>query len=175
MQIETQRLLFKKIENEDVEKLFRIFNDKDLTKYFASGTDKTAEQTARRVKKIISHWGKYKFGDFIIFDKKTLEPIGFGGLHYKRDGGNINISYIVAKDFWGQGYGYEITQTLIEYGFNTLGLTKIVAEIDPQNIPSIKLVEKYGFQYNRTIEYEGFERFEYIISNPELCKNTPKE
>lgn len=168
MQIESKRLILKKVERDDAESLFKIFSDKDLTKYFASGADKNLEQTEKRVEKIISHWGKNKFGDFIVFDKRTLKTIGFGGLHYKIDGGNINISYILDKEYWGQALGYEIAQTLIEYGFNILRLKKIVAEIDAQNIPSIKLVERYGFKYNKTIECEGFERLEYIIFNSEF-------
>ena len=168
MQIESKGLILKKVERDDANKLFRIFSDKDLAKYFTSGADKDIEQTEKRVEKIIDHWEKNKFGDFIVFDKKTLKTIGFGGLHYKIDGGNINISYIINKEYWGQGLGREIAQTLIVYGFDTLGLKKIVAEIDPQNTPSIKLVEKCGFQYNRTIKYGGFERLEYIIFNSEF-------
>ncbi|MTI65887.1 MAG: GNAT family N-acetyltransferase [Firmicutes bacterium] len=168
MRIESKRLIFKKVDRHDAEKLYRIFSNKELTKYFVSGADKNLEQTERRVEKVIYHWEKNKFGDFIVFDKRTLKTIGFGGLHYKIDGGNINISYIVDKEYWRQGFGCEIAQTMIKYGLNTLELKKIVAEIDPNNIPSIKLVEKYGFKYNRNIQYKGFERLEYIMFNSDI-------
>ncbi|RKD34384.1 GNAT family N-acetyltransferase [Thermohalobacter berrensis] len=168
MQLETKRTFLKRVQLKDTEKLFKIFSDEELTRYFVSGKDETIEQTGRRVKKIVSHWENNRFGDFIVLNKSSLKTVGFGGLHYKIKGGNINISYIVDKAYWGQGLGYEIAQALLKYGFNTLRLNKIVAEIDPKNISSIKLAEKCGFEYNRTIEYKGIERLEYIMLNPEF-------
>lgn len=163
MEIQTNRLILKKVNKDDVKGLFKIFGNDNLTKYSKTGPDKEINETKRRVEKMIFHWEKHNFGDFIVLNKETHQTIGFGGLYYKRDGGNINISYIVDQKYWGQGFGYEIAQTLIKYGFNTLNLEKIVAEIDPKNAASIKLVEKYGFEYNKTIGYDGFKRLEYII------------
>lgn len=171
MKLETKRLILKKVEKSDAEELFKIFSDKELTRYFVSGADCNLEQTKARVEKINSHWEKYYFGDFILLDKKTTGVIGFGGLHYKTEGGNINISYIIDKNLWGNGLGYETCLALLDYGFNILGLDKIVAEIDPQNIPSINLIEKCGFKFNKTIEYKGYERLEYVMLNSDFNRS----
>jgi ribosomal-protein-alanine N-acetyltransferase len=170
MRIETRRLIFKQIEEDDVQNLYQIYNDEELIKYFVSGPDKFVDQTKERIEKIKSHWDKYNVGDFILLNKENLEPVGYAGLHYKEDGGNINISYIIDKKLWGNGLGYETCLALIYYGFRILELDKIIAEIDPQNINSIKLIEKCGFKFNRIMEWKGFERLEYLMSNKDIEK-----
>lgn len=48
MKLETKRLVLKKVEKNDVDKLFKIFSDKELTRYFVSGADCNKEQTKAR-------------------------------------------------------------------------------------------------------------------------------
>ncbi len=159
----TKRLKFKKVSYDDIDNVYKIFSNPQLTKYFISGSDKTKDNTKKRVDKIISHWTEYDFGDFILLNKVNKTLIGYGGLHYKERGGNINISYIIRPEFQKKGYGYETSIGLLQYGFNKLNLHKIVAEIDPDNKASQKLIEKCGFQFNNKIIWKGYERIEYVL------------
>lgn len=163
MRIETERLIIRKIEEEDVEDLFKIYSDDELTKYFVYGADKSLEQTKIRVKNIRFHWDKYGFGDFILMHKENSKVVGYGGLHYKVDDGNVNISYVIDKSIWRTGLGKEACLALLYYGFRILRLNEIVAEIDPENTNSIKLIEKCGFKLNKIIEWRGFKRLEYTM------------
>jgi ribosomal-protein-alanine N-acetyltransferase len=163
MRIETERLIIRKIQEKDVEDLFKIYSDDELTKYFVSGADKSLEQTKIRVKNIRFHWDKYGFGDFILMHKENSKIVGYGGLHYKIDGGNVNVSYVIDKSLWRTGLGKEACLALLYYGFRILGLNEIVAEIDPENTNSIKLIEKCGFKLNKIIEWRGFKRLEYTM------------
>ncbi|MBZ9635185.1 GNAT family N-acetyltransferase [Clostridium sp. FP1] len=163
MKIQTKRPIFRKVEEKDNENLFKIYNDEVLTKYFVSEVDKSLEKTKIRVQNIKFHWEKFGFGDFILLHKDNSKIVGYGGLHYKVDGGNVNISYIINKSFWRTGLGKETCLALIYYGFKILELNKIVAEIDPENINSIRLIEKCGFKFSRTMDWNGFERLEYTM------------
>lgn len=170
MKIETNRLILEKINENDVNYLFMIFGNEELTKYFVSGADKTLDETRKWVKKIVYHWNKYDFGDFILKDRRTSKVVGIGGLHYKIDGGNVNISYIIDKRFWKKGLGYETCQALLDYGFRTLGLEKVVAEIYPKNRDSIKLIEKCKFKFSKRIDWNNFERLEYTMNKESFDK-----
>jgi len=57
----------------------------------------------------------------------------------------------MSRDVWGRGYATEAARTLLRYGFDTLGLEKIVAIVKPDNAASIKVVEKIGLKYKRDI------------------------
>ena len=174
MKTETNRIIFRKVEEKDVENLFKIYNDEKLTKYFVSGVDKSLEKTKVRVQNIKLHWDKFGFGDFIILHKDNSKVVEYAGLHYKVDDGNVNVSYIIAKNLWGTGLGKEACLALVYYGFKILGLNKIVAEIDPKNINSIRLIEKCGFKFSRTMEWNGFERLEYTMLSDDF-HNIAKE
>ena len=173
--IKTDRLVMRRVGLDDVEELFRIFSNEILFKYFVSGADTNLEDTENRIKKVVAHWQEYDFGDYKVLDKDTNQLIGYGGLHYKEAGGNINISYIVAPEHWGHGYGQEICLALIDQGFSRLGLDKIVAEIDPKNNISVNLVEKSGFKFNRKMSWKGVERLEYVLYNPKNNENNIKD
>jgi len=164
MTLYTKSLKFKKILDDDAEKIYQIFSNKELTGFFVSGQDKSKKDAEKRMNSIIAHWNEYGFGDFILLDKATEMLVGYGGLHHKVKGGNINISYIILQEYQGKGLGYETSMGLLDYGFNTLDLQTIAAEIDPNNLISQKLIEKCGFKFNRIIEWKGFERKEYIIN-----------
>lgn len=58
-----------------------------------------------------------------------------------------DIGYVLRQDRWGQGYGTETARILIDFGFATLGLHRIEAICDPENIASRRILEKAGMQY----------------------------
>ncbi|SCK09384.1 Protein N-acetyltransferase, RimJ/RimL family [Streptomyces sp. WMMB 714] len=55
------------------------------------------------------------------------------------------LGYALAPTEWGKGYATDAAKTLIQFGFQDLGLHRISAAIGPDNAPSIKLVEALGF------------------------------
>jgi ribosomal-protein-alanine N-acetyltransferase len=162
--MQSERMILKKITANDIKDVNKIYSNLELTKYFVSGPDSDMIESKNRVERIELHWNEYGFGDFLLFDKSTDELFGYGGLHYKAKGGKINISYVILEEAQGKGLGYEISMKLIEYGFKTLELPEIVAEIDPDNTMSKKLIEKCGFKFNRMMKWKGHEREEYVMS-----------
>ncbi|MDR3314358.1 MAG: GNAT family N-acetyltransferase [Oscillospiraceae bacterium] len=75
----------------------------------------------------------------------------------KAGGGNIGcgffelsepaeIGWVIQKEYWGQGLGAELGRALLRFGFDTLGLPKIVAHCDAENTGSHKLMEKIGMR-----------------------------
>ncbi len=158
-----EELKLEKVSEENFVDIFDIFKSKVLTRYFTSGADETLKDSKNRTEKLIKHWNRYGFGDFIVKDFKTDKVIGFCGLHYKKAGGKVNISYIVHEELQRKGYATRICRRLLKYGFEEVGLKEIVAEIDPLNKNSIKLIEKEGFVFNRKITWNGIDRMEYVM------------
>ena len=50
------------------------------------------------------------------------------------------------RDSWGRGYATEAARACVGYGFDELGLEKIVADVDPANPASVRVLEKCGFE-----------------------------
>ncbi len=55
------------------------------------------------------------------------------------------IGYYLARPHWGNGYNHEALTRIVEYGFVDLDLNRIEADIDPQNVASVKAVRRLGF------------------------------
>ena len=82
----------------------------------------------------------------IAFKENPGQLIGTIGLwrlikeHYRAE-----IGYMLSPDFWKQGIMKEILPSVIDFGFNTLNLHSIEAQINPGNVASAMLLEAAGF------------------------------
>ena len=75
----------------------------------------------------------------------TNELVGDCTLAFDDDHGAWELAYGLRRDRWGMGYATEAAQACVRHGFEDLGLERIVADVDPDNIASIHVLEKCGF------------------------------
>lgn len=68
----------------------------------------------------------------------------------KNNNNEDEIGYRLREAYWGVGYGTEITRGLIDYGFNVLKTELITADVYIENVPSVKILEKF---FKRDIEF----------------------
>jgi len=61
--------------------------------------------------------------------------------------GVAELGYILRPDAQGRGLAREAAEELIRFGFDTLGLRRIFADVDPDNSGSIALLTALGFAY----------------------------
>ena len=72
--------------------------------------------------------------------------IGTGNLlHFDWPSRRAEVGYALAQPYWGRGLAGEATAAVLEYGFETLDLHRIEAELDPRNEPSVRVLERLGF------------------------------
>ena len=79
--------------------------------------------------------------------KSTLKFLGWCGLKYRAELNEIDLSYRFKKEFWGKGYATEAAYSSIQYGFEKIGLQRIVASPEIENIGSWKVLEKCRMTY----------------------------
>ena len=81
----------------------------------------------------------------------------------------------MAKKFWRRGIGVECAQAWLKYGFETLGLKRIVAVALPENVGSWRIMEKCGMKFEKREEHYGMECVLYSISRDEFLKASKAE
>ena len=69
--------------------------------------------------------------------------------------GIAEIGYRLRKEHWGKGYGSEGASALINWGFQTLGLEKIVASTMALNAGSRGVMERCGMKHVRTVSFDA--------------------
>lgn len=75
--------------------------------------------------------------------------IGQVGLNFstQSEAGEAELSYLIARSVWGQGFGTEMAQACLRFGFATLGCKAIFARVVPENLASIRLVQRLGMRF----------------------------
>ena len=59
------------------------------------------------------------------------------------DEGHDEIGYRLREQYWRKGYGTEIAAGLIDYCFNELKFSMLTADVNTENVPSVKILEKF--------------------------------
>jgi RimJ/RimL family protein N-acetyltransferase len=89
----------------------------------------------------------YNHGRWATHIKSNLEFIGWCGLKYRPEQNEIDIGYRFMKKFWGNGCATEAAFACIEYGFETLKMHRIIGRALPENLASLRVLEKCGMNY----------------------------
>ncbi len=170
--IETPRLWIKEIKNSDLDYLLKIYNNSQNMIFIPNSDFKwTKEKLKEKYDKINKDY-KNGFGIFAVQIKDTDFIIGEAGLFNSfQDLKYLELGYILDNKFWRKGYGSEICNSLIDYGFKKLNLYKITARMFKQNIASVKLSERCGMSLTKKGQTDKGEYFyEYEIINKDKLK-----
>ena len=81
-----------------------------------------------------------------IVNKIDNKLIGDVGIHFLGDNAQVEVGYTLAPGFQGQGYATEALKAVISYLFFDLEKHRITASVDPNNIESIRLLERLGMR-----------------------------
>ena len=163
--IETFRLYLREFDLSDAKSMFDLNNDKEVIKY--TGDDHfSSELEALDFIKNYDHYKIHGFGRWAVILKKSNEFIGWSGLKLNEEN-NIDIGFRFYKKYWGLGFASESAKAVLEYGFNVLKLECIVGRVAPENIASVRILEKLGMKFKKQGNCHGIEDAKiYSISKP---------
>jgi len=170
-----ERLSLRFLSPDDAPALYRSVGDPAVMRFWAPGPDGDIAETARRIADINEHWSEHGFGDWAVVGKPDGGVIGFAGLHHIAEMDHVNVGYVLERGRWRQGLGSELCRLVLAYGFRTLDLPEIVAVIDPRNVASIALVEKYGLCLRSRLTWSGRERVMYAITQEKWLRSLGRE
>jgi RimJ/RimL family protein N-acetyltransferase len=164
--LETERLLLREFEEEDAEWFFRLNSHPQVLRFVPDKALVSVEQ-ARQV--LVDHpiadYRKYGFGRGACILKTTGEPIGFAGLKYLEELGEVDVAYRLMPAHWGVGLATEVARATVPFGFTKLGLKQIIGLAMPKNIASIRVLEKIGLRYIESVTLWGHEFSKYVINS----------
>lgn len=163
--ITTDRLYLRQIRKEDKEFITDYLADEELSRYLPLERPYEDDEALNWFNGRLNHWRQHHFGTFIIMLKQSSEVIGYCGIEYVRDTKYIDIRYGIAKSFWGHGYAHEAALAVVQYSFTKLDLKKLYGAAVPQNVPSIRLLEKLEMTKDNAFNVYGDEVSHYSLNN----------
>lgn len=161
--IETERLVLRPFTLHDIPASYQMNLDAEVSRYTGDGGVVSREEIERRIKEdVLGDYQKYGYGRLAVSVKGGPDFIGFAGLKYLPDLDEVDLGYRLMSAHWGNGYGTEAARACMDYGFNTLGLTSIVALVLPENAASVHVLEKLGFAMDGEVVEDGLRALKYV-------------
>lgn len=141
---ESERLAFRELSPDDAAALYRLNADPEVIRY-TGDPPFSSEEEARTFVLGYDRYRKHGYGRWGVVKRQDDDFLGWCGLN--NIDGEIDLGYRFFRSAWGRGFATEAARACIEYGFGTLGLSRIIARALPENIASWKVLEKVGMRF----------------------------
>ena len=160
---ETRRCIIRELSLNDMDGLFALYQDKELTQFIEPLLEKEEETMYQRAY-INNMYRFFGYGMWLLFLKDTGELIGRAGLENRTIHGEaeIELGYLIKRDYQRQGYAKEVCQAILNYAKEELEIGKVNCLMEAGNTPSIKLAESLGFSYKETIVEQNRNMLRFI-------------
>jgi ribosomal-protein-alanine N-acetyltransferase len=162
--LRTERLILRNLSLKDSETIFSYFSDPEMTKFYGMEPFKTRIEADKFIKDFIDDYTLlYRWG---IVERESGRLIGTCGFHALSEKHlRAEIGYEIDIPYWGKGYATEAINALIYYGFDSMNLQRIGANVYPENVGSRKVLEKAGFTHEGLLRSYLFQGGKYHDAN----------
>ena len=154
--LETERLVLRKIDENDAALQNRVLNTPTVMAYLG-GVKELHEIEAKHAKAMAS-FARDGFGFMMMIEKTTGDLVGHAGM--KRvdnplapNVGDHEIGWLVREDRWRRGYAHEAMVSVIDWAFTSIGAPFLVALTCDSNVGSWRLMEKLGMVRRKDLDF----------------------
>jgi [ribosomal protein S5]-alanine N-acetyltransferase len=143
----TKRLKLRAFAPRDLQSLHACFGDEEAMRYWNAPACKSEAETKRWLKHLAKTTSPYDHLAWAVAEKRSDRCIGMVNYHHREArNAKLEIGYILAPARQGRGLMTEAVAALVAYCFKELSAHRIEALIHPDNVDSIRLVERLGFR-----------------------------
>lgn len=169
--LETERLILRLMNERDVDEIFAMRSDSEIMRFIREPQSRA--ESVNWVKLVSSRWENEKIGFYALIEKSSKEFAGWCGIWRLQETDEIEVGYAIGKKFWGRGLATEAAFVLLQYAFEELKPEKIVAVARPENVASLRVMEKLGMKYDYTGNFYGRELVHYSVTKDEfsVCRH----
>ncbi len=136
-------------------------NDREVTRTLYRGAFPETRATAAAAMAAVA--SNPREVELAIEDKASGRHIGIAGLHSMNTiAHSAEFRILIGeKDFWGGGYGTEVTQLMVVYGFEVLNMHKIWLGVTADNLGAVRCYDKVGFVREGVLRHETYRNSRY--------------
>lgn len=189
--IESERLILRRIDRDDFEFFGQLNADPEVAQYLPHGKPRSPQESSAWLQSVLESYESFGLGQLAVLRKSDGALIGRCGLSdlaveakatvtevprgwYPRAAAPAaadivfeqELGYTFHRGSWGQGYASEATRCVFEYARDVLRLPRVVSLIHPQNVRSLRLVQRFGVHREDTVEVlsRRYERFAWPMA-----------
>lgn len=131
--------------------LYRFMQDPVAMRF--THVSASIEDCGARLARFEAQRQSHGYAPWCVVRKDTEEAVGWGGLAIDPEEPNwgIEVLYAFSAQSWGQGFATELVDFALRFAFNALGEPRVSAFAMPENLASIRVLEKCGFSARRYV------------------------
>ena len=148
--LETERLSLRPISVDDAEFILELLNEPSFLRYIGDKQVRNLEDARQYILNgPVASYERHGLGLLLVELKGSQAPIGMCGLLKRDELPEPDIGFALMPDFWNKGLAFEAAAAVLQDARNRLKLQHILAITSLDNYPSIKLLERLGFKFDR--------------------------
>jgi RimJ/RimL family protein N-acetyltransferase len=140
----TERLTARHLVASDVPALFEVYGDADAMRWVGDGQPLTREDCQRWIDVSARNYRTRGYGMSAIVQREANRVIGFCGLVHPDNQPEAELKYAFHRSNWGYGYATEAARGTLAYAHTSLGISRVIATVYPENLPSQRVLLKAG-------------------------------
>jgi RimJ/RimL family protein N-acetyltransferase len=155
--LETLRLELREFVPSDLPDLIRLDTDARVMKYIGSGRISAQAEVEAIIPRVRRNYTLYPgLGSWRAARRDTGACIGWFSLKYIPRTVEVEVGYRLLPKAWGQGYATEGACELVRYGFDDVGLDRIIGITHKDNFASQRVLMKAGLADEGWGHYYGW-------------------
>jgi RimJ/RimL family protein N-acetyltransferase len=165
--LETERLVLRTFNADDAAFYFDLWKQAKWIQFIGDKNFQSIEDArASLIKGPMDMHSRLGFSLYHVSLKENGAAIGMCGLIKRYTLDDVDIGYGLLPEFEGKGYAHEAAAATLAYAKNHFGISRVVAIVSPDNVASIKLLEKIGLRFEKMIALtEGPEELKLYAVN----------
>ena len=164
--IETGRLALQEFTDDDAGFVLRLVNEPSFLRYIGDRGVRTIEDARRYIADgPVAGYSCYGYGLLRVARKADGTTVGMCGVLKRETLPDPDIGFSFLPEFWSQGYAHESASAVMRHARAVLRLGRILAITTRDNEPSMRLLGKLGFRFDRMMQV-GSEELRLFVSEP---------
>lgn len=161
----TPRMKLSSVKKIEVDELHQIWIQPEVRKYLWDDLIIPKTQTEEIVNQSLSAFRNQKYGLWVARLINEQAIIGFTGYWQFFDPPQTQLLYGLLSQYWGQGFATEMSQAMVNYGFQEYNFKTIYASTDLDNKASLSVLERLGMKYIKQENIDGKETTFYQLES----------
>lgn len=150
--LQTERLNLRRMSPDDAEFIVELLNDTAFLRFIGDKGVRSIEDARQYILTgPMESYERHGFGLWLVALKGSNTPIGICGFLKRETLSDVDIGFAFLPPYRSQGYAFESADAVMDYGRKVLGLRRVVAITNEDNIGSIRVLEKIGMSFDRMI------------------------
>jgi ribosomal-protein-alanine N-acetyltransferase len=151
----TARLVLRLLRTDDASDVFHYAHDLEVTRYTTWDAHRTVEDSRRFIEQTIDAYQRGESAELAMELQSEKKVIGTCGLiTISADHCRGEIAFALAREHWGHGLMGEALKETLKFGYGALQLNRIWAKVDPDNMNTIRLLKRSGWQFEGTLRQD---------------------